>query len=210
MISHPVSALADSALLLPASVIVAAYLAVLGRWRLAGAWCLALALSGGATIAAKLLFKACGHEITVYDVVSPSGHASFATVFYGCLALLVGRGRPAAFRRVLAVATALFVVGVCVSRVRTAVHTPLETVIGVGIGAAAVAVFWALHARERGRPVPLVPVAIGFGVLVVLLGGLHLSFEDQIGGVARRVSAALDVCAKTRPMGAPWFPRPAE
>lgn len=197
MISHVVAALADSALLLPASLVVAGYLAALGRVRLAAAWCLALALSGLATVAAKLVFHACGHELTTYDVVSPSGHASFATVFYGCLAVLFGTGRTRTAQGLLALATALFVLGVGISRVRTGVHTRIEVVIGTAIGAAALAVFAHLHARI-GRPtVPLLPVVLAFAALVLVAGGLHLDLEARIGGVARRVSAALDVCARS-------------
>ncbi len=195
MISRVVAALADSALLLPASVLLFVYLLALGQVRLAAAWALALGLAGSITLAAKLVFHACGQAVSDGDIVSPSGHASFAVIFYGALAIVVGSGRPAPVRPLLAAGTLLLVAAVGVSRVRTGAHTPAEVAIGIAIGAAALAVFALLHARA-GRPgVPWRPVVAGFAAALLLLGGLHFSLEHRIGRIARQVSAALDVCA---------------
>lgn len=192
MISRAVAALADSALLLPASLAVAAYLAWLREVRLAAAWLGALALSAAATIAAKLLFHACGHAIG--DVVSPSGHASFGLVFYGALAILLGSGRSTAVKAALGLGAGLLVVAVAISRVRTGAHSGAEVAIGLAVGGAALAVFAALHARSRPPALPWLPIAVGFGVAVLLLGGLHFSLEHRIARLARQLSAALDVC----------------
>ena len=195
MISRLVAALADAALLIPASALLLAYLAARREWLLALGWALAVAIAGTTTVVAKLVFHACGHAIGDLDVMSPSGHASFATVFYGSLTLLLGAGRPPAVRRLLAAGTALFVVAVGISRVRTWAHTPAEVVIGTAIGLAALGVFAAFHARA-GRPaLPVLPVGVGFAAALVLLGGLHFSLEHRIGRMARQLSAALDVCS---------------
>ncbi len=194
MTSRIVSALADSALLLPASVFVLGCLVAFREARLALAFALALALTGSATIAAKILFHACGRAITDLAVTSPSGHASFATIFYGGLAIVLGTGRPAWVKTALAIGTPLFLVAVAASRVRTGVHTPAEVAFGLGIGGVALAAFAILHARTGRRTLPWLPVAGGFALALVLVGGAHLSLEHRIGGWARRLTAAIDVC----------------
>jgi membrane-associated phospholipid phosphatase len=188
------SSLADAALLLPAAIVLLLYFAVAGHFAAARVWGVALVACGLITLASKLLLHACGPSLTGYAVLSPSGHASLATVFYGGLAILVAQGRPAWQRAALALATAMLLLLVGVSRVRTGAHTPLEVVLGLAIGCACVALFWLLH-RLQGRPAlsPL-PLAIGFLVALALLGGRHLSAEPYIRGVAARLSAMLDVC----------------
>jgi membrane-associated phospholipid phosphatase len=188
------SGLADGALLVPAAIVLLLYLFVSGQGAAARLWALVLVACGLATLAFKLLFHACGPTLTELDVVSPSGHASFATAFYGGLAILVGTGRPRWQQIGLGLAVAAFLALVGISRVRTGAHTGEEVVIGLAIGAASVALFWLLH-RRIGRPaVSPRPLAIGFAAALVVLGGSHFSLEPLIGGAARRISAVLDVC----------------
>lgn len=195
VISRLVASLADAALLLPAAALLGLYLAALRQGRLLLAWLLALAIAGGGTVAAKLVFHACGHALTDAEVVSPSGHASFATIFYGALALLLGEGRGVRTRTTLALGAALLVCAVGISRVRTGAHSPAEVAIGVAIGMAALLVFGFLHGKS-GRPhIPAVPVGLGFVVALLLLGGSHFSLEHSIGRAARRIAERLDVCA---------------
>ena len=194
--SRAVAALGDSALLLPASLLLFCYLAGSRRMGLALAWALALAVTGATTLGAKLLFHACGSALTDLDVISPSGHASFAIIFYGAFAVMIGTGRSRRVAFCLAAGLALLVVAIAVSRVRTGAHSPAEVAIGMGIGAAGLALFAALHARA-GRPfLPWPPLAVGFALTLLVLGGLHFSLEHTIGRVARRVSAVLDICSE--------------
>jgi undecaprenyl-diphosphatase len=188
------SGLADAALLLPAAAVLLIYLALSRRTAIVRIWAVTLAACGLATVGFKLIFHACGPSLTELDVVSPSGHASLATVFYGSLAILVGAGRPRWQKAVLGVAVLAFLLLVGVSRVRTGAHSPEEVVVGLAIGSLCTALFWVLHGRI-GRPgVSPAPLAIGFVAAVLVLGGSHFSLEPLIGGAARRVSALLDVC----------------
>lgn len=195
MISPAVASLADAALLLPASALLVIGLLLLGRWSLALAFAISLGLAGLGTVAAKLLFHACGPALSGPRVVSPSGHASFAIFFYGAVAILFGSGRPVAVRWALGVSTALLVAAVGVSRVRTGAHTPAEVALGLGMGAAALALFAVLQARAGQPRLPWMPVAAAFGVALLLLGGRHFSLEPRIGALARQLSDRLDVCA---------------
>ena len=194
MISPAIAALADSALLIPAALLLGVFLLALREVRLAVSWAASLVLGGAATLGAKLLFHACGHQLTELDVISPSGHVSFAIIFYGGAAILFGAGRPPRPQAALGVAAIILIAAVGVSRVRTGAHSPSEVLIGGGIGAVALAFFAALHARARARPLPWGPAALGFAAALVLLGGAHFSLEHRIGGIARRLSAAFDVC----------------
>ncbi|TDR89302.1 phosphatase PAP2 family protein [Enterovirga rhinocerotis] len=194
MISPLVSAMADSALLLPASALLFLYLAVLREWRLALAFALCLAAAGGATVALKLVFHACGHAIANARVVSPSGHVAFATFFYGALALLLTADRPLLLRRLAQIGVLLLALAVAISRVRLGAHTRSEVVIGFMVGGGALALFAVLHARLGKPAISWIPIAAGFAVAVILLGGDHFSLEHRIAATARKLSSTLDIC----------------
>jgi len=82
--------LGDSALLVPASALLAVYLFYLGSRRTATAWLSALALCVALTALSKVAFAACGSLVPVFGVSSPSGHTSLSATFYGCTALMFG------------------------------------------------------------------------------------------------------------------------
>lgn len=188
------SALGDSALLMPASLALLAFLAVQRRLGLALPFAAGLAACGVATLATKLLFNACGQEISSLDLVSPSGHASFATLVYGSLALMVGTGRPAWQAWLIALAAALLVAGIGISRVETDVHSLEEVVFGWGLGAASLALVAALHARAGRPPLPALPVAVGIVAAILLVGGREFTPEAWIARTARRMTAMADIC----------------
>lgn len=188
------SALGDSALLMPASLALLAFLAVQRRLGLALPFAAGLAACGVATLATKLLFNACGQEIPGLDLISPSGHASFATLVYGSLALMIGTGRPRWQAWSIALAAAILVAGIGISRVEADVHSLDEVVFGWGLGAASLALVAILHARAGRPPLPALPVAIGIVIALVLVGGREFTPEAWIARAARRITAMADVC----------------
>ena len=196
MISVFVATFADSALVIPASALVFGYLLAVRHGWSAAAWAVALGTVGALTLAAKLLFHACGASIADSEVVSPSGHVSAAVVFYGSLALLFGSGRSAGLRRILGVGVVLFVVAVAISRVRTGAHSGAEVGIGCLIGCVGLAIFTRLFRTSAPALLPWRPALYGFFALLILIGGAHLEFEGQIGRLARRASMTLDVCTE--------------
>lgn len=205
MISSAISSLADAALLLPAAMFVLAYLALLREGRLMVAFAASLGAAALTTIALKLVFHACGHAIIDVRVISPSGHVAFGAVFYGALAILLASGHGPVIRRLAWAATLLLVLAVGISRVRTGAHSTAEVLIGFAVGGAAVGLFAALHGWA-GRPrLPWLPIAAGFAVAVVLLGGNHFSLERDIAGYARRLATSLDVCAPVAGSTSPRF-----
>jgi hypothetical protein len=79
----------DSALFVPASALLLAYLLYLRRARTAVIWASTLALCAGLTIVMKIGFHGCGADLPLLNMRSPSGHASFSTTFYACFALMI-------------------------------------------------------------------------------------------------------------------------
>ena len=73
---HLLIDLGDSAVLLPASLGLLAYLIRFGSRADAAAYAAALAICLATTLVAKLTLAACGGERPVFGVESPSGHAA--------------------------------------------------------------------------------------------------------------------------------------
>jgi membrane-associated phospholipid phosphatase len=192
------SALGDTALLAPASLALLLYLAVIGRWVDARAFALALAVGLGATFVSKLLLKACGGAIDIVNLNSPSGHASFATLFYGCLAVMVAWGRPKATGLLIAVCTALLLGTIGASRPWLGAHSWAEVIVGWLMGLAAVGVFHLVRRRHYPTPLSPAPLAVGLALAMLLVGGRHYTPEQQIGRMARYASSALDICTEGR------------
>lgn len=180
--------LGDAALLLPASLALFVIL-WLRAPRAALLWAGVLVACLSAMLAAKLAFYGCGPRFQ-----SPSGHAAFGTLFYGCAALVVGAGQPRPMRALILVGALLAVAGVTVSRVWLRVHSAEEVAAGLLVGALGVAAF------ARFRPpldrAVLTPPLLGAGLvaLLLLVGGRHLGVEHWVGRAAR-LMPALDLCS---------------
>lgn len=198
-----VSALGDTALLAPASLLLLAYLALCRCWRPALAFGTALVLTGAATLASKLLFHACGSTFEV-NVTSPSGHASFAALFYGSLALMLATGQRPWWKLVVMGASGALLLAIGWSRVRLGAHSGTEVAIGLAIGLSGVGVFAAL--RGTDDPPVLWPfiVAGGLAASYVVVSGRHFTVEHQIARAAGRL-AVLDICSD-RPQRRAGFP----
>jgi membrane-associated phospholipid phosphatase len=195
------SALGDTALLAPAALAITLYLAALRRWVEARAFVASLAFGLGATLVFKLLFKACGGAIEILDLNSPSGHASFATLFYGALAVMIGAGRPAWQAALVGTPAVAIVAAIGASRAIQGAHSWEEVILGWLIGLAGLAVFVVLHRRTERGPLSPVPLAIGLALAVLLVDGRHFSPEHYIGRMARYASTSLDVCTESRVTG---------
>lgn len=193
-----VSALGDTALLAPASLAVLIYLLVIMRWVEARAFAAALALGLGASLASKLLFKACGGAIDILDLNSPSGHASFGTLFYGSLALMLAWRRPRPIAILLGLATILVLLAIGVSRPWQGAHSWAEVILGWLIGIAGLTVFVVLRRRVDMPPLSPVPLAVGLALAMLLLSGRHFSPEYYIDRVARAANTSLEICREPR------------
>ena len=174
---------ADQAVMLQVIVVMALTLGVLGWWRGAVAWLLAVGASFATVLVLKLLFVACGPALGVPALRSPSGHAAAAAILAGGVAVVMGTSR----RRVAAVAgLAALVIGA--TRLALGLHTTTEVIVGGVLGVAGAVGF----ARTAG-PEPALRLRWLFVVMMVvtlLLHGHHLNAEAHI----RAATAALRVC----------------
>ena len=169
------SDLADSAVLLPVTAIIAVTMGVLGQWR----WLLAWLAAVGGTLAVMLVLKAGGAVMSDGSdgrPISPSGHVASACVVYGGLALLLLR-RVVPIWLLGAVPVAIACV-VGYSRIALMAHSPAEVVMGALVGCAGAAVLTA--AAGPGRRAPTWPVVAACACTVLACHGMHLHAEQAI------------------------------
>jgi len=190
-----ITSLGDSGLLLPASLCILAYLLYKGAHSVALIWAAVLAVGLGTTLVAKLGFHACGVEIGLPDVRSPSGHTAFGAIFFGCASQLAGYGRPKWQRVALLGSAATLILLIAVSRVALHAHTPEEVIGGLAIGGASVAFFAWAHARAKPPEIRLRPVVVAFTAIAVLLTGHSLNAEPLIRDFAYKLRSHMNVCA---------------
>jgi membrane-associated phospholipid phosphatase len=176
--------LGDSALIVPASVILAVYLFCQRSVATAGAWISALALCVVLTLLAKIGFHACGTAAPLLDMRSPSGHTSLSTTFYGACAVMIARDKSRGVRAAVLMAGVALVFAVAASRVILHYHNTNEVVTGLAIGICSTA--WFVY-RCVTQP-SVVPrwwsVLVIIGIAAMLSHGKHWDFEGIIEHVA--------------------------
>lgn len=190
----------DLALLIPGSLAVLILLVWSGDRRSAGAWTAAVAVCLLGTLLAKLALQTC--STTPIGIAqgrgrfeSPSGHASFSTLFYIGAALIIGADRGRLVRLALAAAASVLVALIAASRIYHRVHTPEEVAVGLAIGLVSLALFM----RLRGSGVRLSTGSLaGFALaaLLALVGmrGVQLHAEPIIRETAQAVGAQMGLC----------------
>ncbi len=196
---HLVTNLGDLAVLLPASLGLIAFLAWIGARENAAAYATAVAVCLLAALLAKLAFAACGARYSLLGVESPSGHTAFSATFYGCLAALFAVGRTLSRRLALyAVATALILL-IGASRVALEAHTAPEVVVGLMIGAMAIALFNVLRVSPEPlqfssqTAIRMSPFAALYALSFLFLAG-HWTAEPLIDAIAAQLGADLHLC----------------
>jgi membrane-associated phospholipid phosphatase len=184
----------NSAITVPLALLTLAFLGTAGQRRLALGWVLAI---GGCAVAIgvlKLVFGACGAQLALADIMSPSGHTAMSTAVYGSLALLVGAPLAPGRRRALYAASAVAIVAIAVSRVALHDHTYAEIALGFAVGAVAVAVFRTALARHQAPAPPLKWLLLCGAALVALLHGTRWMVEPAVHRLAWDFRLALPFC----------------
>lgn len=203
-VTNGVTHLGSSTLLFPLSALYAALLWHRHSAPLALRWLAAAALGLGVMGALKLFGHGCGLPALPFlpgdRFVSPSGHAAFATIFYGSVGALAARGAGSTgWRGLILLATVGLVVAIAVSRVTVSAHSTAEVLVGLAVGACAVALFlWSGRSclppvRPRLPPLLLALVALGLAGLV--RWGDPSFIESTIKVVAAGLRTETGVCA---------------
>ncbi|KXU36761.1 phosphoesterase [Ventosimonas gracilis] len=104
------------------------------QWR---AFCFSAAALLGTAVASELLkqlIQRARPDLLLQPLSSfslPSGHSASSMAFYGCLAVLAGRGQPPRWRLVWLLLASLPVLFIACSRVYLGVHWPTDIIAGV-------------------------------------------------------------------------------
>lgn len=184
----------DSAVTVPLALLILVFLFTAGQRRLALGWM--LAIGGGAVVIGglKLVFGACGQELPLVHITSPSGHTAMSTAVYGSLALLAGARLPTGQRRTILVAATAAVIGIAVSRVALHDHSRSEIALGFVVGAAFVGVFRAALRRHTAPALPLGWILLSGGILVAVMHGTRWMVEPAVHRLAWDFRLNLPFC----------------
>jgi membrane-associated phospholipid phosphatase len=166
---------ADSAVLLPVSILLFVWLwsrqsKVAALW-----WIAAIGLCVGTTIIFKIYFSVCPLGA---DLHSPSGHTGFGTLVYGGLATIVAAESQARQRLLVLAAGAALILAIGLSRIALNAHSVAEVAFGFVVGSAALALFAVSYLRHRSAPVTLSWLIVVALVLVSLFHGQQLNAEE--------------------------------
>lgn len=184
----------DSAVTVSLALLILVFLFAAGSHRLALAWLLAIGGCAAVIGMLKLIFGACGHELTLVHLVSPSGHTAMSTAVYGSLALLIGARLPPGRRRGVLIAAAVAIVGIAVSRVALRDHSRTEIAVGYIVGVAAVAVFRAALRRHAAPALPLGWLLLSGGLLLTAMHGTRWLVEPAVHRLAWDFRLGLAFC----------------
>ena len=168
----------DSAVLLPLSAVVLIWLLATRSMNAAIWWIGVLVVFGAVIGGLKMLFFACPPAV---DVRSPSGHAGFSMLVYGSIAAIIAvQRRTALTRAAIMLAAVALVIGIAVSRVILHMHSRTETLIGVLIGAAAVAVFVFGYRRTTTSQRLMAPLLFAVVLTAGVFHGARLNAETNL------------------------------
>lgn len=178
---------ADQATVLPLAATVAAVLLLQRRWRLAGAWVVAIGSVLGLLLILKLADFACGWRVPLLgpgglDLSSPSGHTGAATVTFGAIAGLLASRSQFGIRGTVVIAAVVAGILIGITRLMLGVHSMAEVVLAFGIGLIGAGLFAALAGREE-RPRSAVPVLAASVVVIIWAHGARLQAETVLHGV---------------------------
>ena len=176
----------DQAVVLPLTGAIAVTLLLLGWWRGAIGWAIAVPGTFAVMLSLKIIFYACHAVIPDLGIRSPSGHTASATVVYaGLLALLGRRGIGDNVRRLgqhlllIALAALLLAVVFGLSRLDLGVHTVPDVLVGGSVGMLGALLFVVLAGRP---PQGLRRWVLGAVVVLVavVFHGRELHAEEAI------------------------------
>jgi membrane-associated phospholipid phosphatase len=177
--------LGDSAVTLPMAGVTIAILLIARRVRPAVWWAGSIVATAVVIAVLKLLLTAAApHHHTLTGLTSPSGHVAVSAIVYGGFVLLIG---PSLIRiwRVLAQSGAVvLVIAIAISRLVLHEHSVAETVVGLGVGVAALGLLRAGLARVPIERVPVIALCAAALAVIGLMHGTRWHTEPMIRALA--------------------------
>ncbi|MEW9624525.1 phosphatase PAP2 family protein [Rhodanobacter geophilus] len=184
------TALGDSAVILPCVALMVAWLLVSRATRgLALGWLLAVCGVGGVVVGSKLLFMVWGIGLPGLDYTGLSGHSAMAALSWPTLlALLAGGARNGV--RLLAVAVGmLLAAAIAWSRVALDAHSIPEIVLGWSLGALASAAWLAWSWRAWKLPLRAWPLLLSLLLALPWVYGQRFPSQQLLTRVASSLAA---------------------
>jgi hypothetical protein len=183
-----ITSIGDSAVLIPISAAILAWLLARRSFGLALWWVGVVALCAAATALLKVYFTACpvGRELT-----SPSGHTSLSALVFGAIGLFAAAECETRWQRlVIAFAAMSLIAEIAASRLMLGAHSPLEVGIGLLIGLTTLAIFARAHGRHKPAPGALAPLLSAVVLILLLLHGHELRAEPIFRELGRYLGLA--------------------
>ena len=171
--------LGDTAVTVPLALLMLCFLAAARRRRLAIGWAVAILGCAGVIAGLKLVLNACGNPIAGIGLASPSGHAAMGAVVYGGFAAVIGANLAGPARTAVIVGAAALIIAMPLSRIVLHVHTPIEVVVGLAVGLAALAIIVSVAAIRRER-LPVLWLAAAAILVAMLFHGERWPAEQAI------------------------------
>ncbi len=160
----------DSAAMVPAATLIAAWLAAGRAWRRAALWAGGFAVLSLLVTLSKLAFMGWGIGSEALDFTGISGHTALAVSILSVGAALSLADRDRTLRWSGVVLGAAIGLAIGLSRLELHVHSVSEVVAGAALGGAVAAIyFWR---SAHANPARLRPAVLG-GILLLTLGITH-------------------------------------
>jgi len=191
-----VTDLGSSSVLTLIVLLASTYLACCKCGRGAIALIVAFIISAVGISLAKLLFFGCQAYYDDYGIRSPSGHAALSLAVYGTLAiLLASQSKRWVSWFTLAAAFALIVV-IALSRVLLGFHSAGEVVIGLLIGAVAVAAacLFLFYNHKKVPSFNIFPLLLAVIVAAFVFHDIRVPAEEFIQRIAEQLRFYLPWC----------------
>ena len=177
----------DSAVMLPAAVTIALWLAAGGAWRATFAWLASFGTGAALVAGTKIAFLGWGIGSAWLDFTGASGHTMLASSVSLTAIYLLSRGLPTRHRLVLAAAGLAGALAIGISRLALDCHSISEVCAGLLIGSLVAGTFVAV---SRRLPQPAAAPGVMIAALAVICVMMH-GHQAGSQGLIMRVSLYL-------------------
>ncbi|MDE2234783.1 MAG: phosphatase PAP2 family protein [Gammaproteobacteria bacterium] len=185
------TALGDSAVLLPCALLIGVWLLAFQATRRSGwLWLLAVGVDAGGVALTKVLFMGWGLHPPGLDFIGLSGHSALSFLVWPSVALLISIGARGWLRATAIALGVILALTVSYSRVLLHAHTPSEALLG-GLWGAGLAALFIRYAWARIRHSSMARRWIAISLLLPLLFvtyGRVFPSNTMLAWVAMRVS----------------------
>lgn len=185
----------DTAVTLPLAALAIAFLVASGSRRAAVLFALTLAGCGAGIAIAKLLLQSCGRPLLHVAAANPSGHAAISTAVYGSLAILFTARESPERRWLPLLGAGLLLAAIALSRIMLDTHSPVEVLLGLGIGLLGLALFQRALSTTPAVEIRGYWFAVAAAVLIAAMHGARWPIEDIVRAIVHLIRQSVPSCA---------------